>query len=169
VPQQDGTRALAREEEMAPLVLRLCPRSPATTGRMHMLPRPALLLILLGFPSALGCASSQVESGICIGDETLKQFEPGETRETWLRAVLGEPSSVSTVADEPAVRVLRYSTQQPSDDGLLDSLLGPSGEITVATIYFIVRDGVVEHFWADRMTAAGLFGRAQESGEKRDG
>jgi hypothetical protein len=107
------------------------------------------------------------QSGICIGPETLKQFDAGKTREAWVRAVLGEPTSVSTVADDPAVTVLRYSTMQQEDQGLIDSVLGTPGEQAVGTVYFIVRDGIVERFWSDQIEDGKLFGGGAETGEKK--
>ena len=133
--------------------------------------RSALRAGLIG----LACASPAChsapppQSGICIGPETLKQFDAGKTREAWVRAVLGEPTSISTVADDPDVPVLRYSTMQQADKGLVDSVLGTPSQQTVGTVYFIVRDGIVERFWADQMEDGKLFHEKAESGEKAKG
>jgi hypothetical protein len=125
-------------------------------------------LLGLACASLAACRSAPPpQSGICIGPETLKQFDAGKTREAWVRAVLGEPTSVATVADDPAVTVLRYSTMQQSDKSLIDSVLGTPGESAVGTIYFIVRDGIVERFWADQMEGAKLFSEKAGSGEKK--
>ena len=67
---------------------------------LRALPAAALLL-------AAACGSTTTESGIRIGDRTLDQFERGLTRESWLLAILGEPTSSAVVADEPEVRILR--------------------------------------------------------------
>lgn len=130
-------------------------------------PRTAIGAWLLACALA-GCTSVEVESGICIGEQTLKQIKEGKTRETWLRAVIGEPSSTSTVADDPGLSVLRYSTTQETDQSFFDALMGIPGERTVGTIYFIVREGVVEHFWADGMEEWRMFGSRGDSGEKKD-
>jgi hypothetical protein len=132
--------------------------------------RSALGAGLLGLACAspAACRSAPPpQSGICIGPETLKQFDAGKTREAWVRAVLGEPTSVSTVADDPAVTVLRYSTMQQADKGLIDSVLGTPGEQAVGTVYFIVRDGIVERFWADQTEQGKLFREPSEGGEKK--
>jgi len=108
------------------------------------------------------------ETGVCIGEETLKHIKGGKTRETWLRAVIGEPSSTSVVADDPGLSVLRYSTTQQTDQSFFDKLMGIPGERTVGTIYFIIRDGVVEGFWADGLEDWRMFGGGGDSGEKKD-
>jgi hypothetical protein len=130
----------------------------------------ALQAGLLGLACASPCACFSTpppQSGICIGPETLKQFDAGKTREAWVRAILGEPTSVATVADDPAVTVLRYSTMQQSDKSIVDSVLGTPGEAAIGTVYFIVRDGIVERFWADQMEGAKLFSEKSGSGEKK--
>ena len=131
---------------------------------------PLLVLPIALAVSALGpaCTGSQVHTGIRIGDETLKQFKAGETRETWLRAVLGDPTSEAVVADEPSVHILRYSTQDLEDPGIVGSLLDEPHARVVSTVYFVVRDGKVERFWADRAEDSGLFRRKPDSGEKLD-
>jgi len=130
----------------------------------------SLRALALGAALCLGaCRSSELQSGIRIGDRTLEQFQAGKTRESWVLAVLGAPSSSAVVADEPEVRILRYATLQEESGGLLSSLLGGSKQRNVATIYFVVRDGVVEHFWADRAEGDGLLSKDEKSGEKGSG
>lgn len=107
------------------------------------------------------------ESGIRLGEETLERFEKGKTREAWLLALIGEPTTVSQVADDPSVHVLRYTTSEAST-GLLNVISGKSSH-TTGTTYFVIRDGVVIDFWADRETERTLLGNKVEkdSGEKR--
>ena len=131
-------------------------------------PRAAIGACLLCWALA-GCTTpADEETGVCIGEATLEQFKAGKTRETWLRAVIGEPTSTATVEDDPGLSVLRYSTTQKTDQSFFDKLMGIPGERTVGTIYFIVRDGVVEHFWADGLEDWRMFGGARDSGEKKD-
>jgi len=126
--------------------------------RTHLL-ATALLL------GTSGCCSSGTSSGIRIGDKTLEQFKAGKTRETWVLAILGEPSSSAAIEGEDDVHVLRYSMVQEKSGFL--SLFGGSS-VTVSTVYFVVRKGVIESLWADRAEAPGLFGGGEESGEKKD-
>jgi len=51
--------------------------------------------------------------------------------------------------------------------GLL-SLFSSSSTVTVSTVYFVIRKGVVETLWADRAESPGLFGGGDAPGEKRD-
>ncbi len=128
-------------------------------------------LVILGSAVVLGgCISGERtrESGIRVGDETLKQFEAGTTTEAWLLAVLGKPTSVAEVKGLPNTRVLRYATQETSG-GVIGFFSGSSGR-NVAVTYFIVTDGVVTRFWADRAVDRTLLGSAveRETGVKQE-
>jgi len=125
--------------------------------------RTRLLATALLLGSA-GCVSTE-PSGIRIGDTTMEQIKAGKTPETWVLAILGEPSSSAVIEGEDDVHVLRYSMVQERT-GLL-SLFG-SSTVTVSTVYFIIRKGVVESLWADRAETPGLFGGGEAPGEKRD-
>ena len=127
--------------------------------RTHLL-ATALLL------GAAGCCGTGTATGIRIGDSTLEQFKAGKTKETWVLAILGEPSSKADIQGEDDVHVLRYSLVQEKS-GMLGGLFGGSS-ITVSTVYFVVRKGVVESLWADRAEAPGLFGGGDDTGEKKD-
>ena len=94
-----------------------------------------------------GCASSS-GSGVRIGDATLEQFEAGVTQEAWVYAILGEPTEVSRVEGVKDTKVLRYSIEARS--GGLMSLINGSDAKTLSVVYFIVTDGVVTRYWADR-------------------
>jgi hypothetical protein len=125
--------------------------------------RPDLLAtaVLLG---SSGCMSTQ-PNGIRIGDETIKQFKAGKTPETWVLAILGTPSSTAVIEGEDDVHVLRYSMVQERT-GLL-SIFG-SSTVTVSTVYFVIRKGVVETLWADRAEVPGLFTGGDAPGEKKE-
>jgi hypothetical protein len=113
------------------------------------------------------CCSAPSESGIRIGDKTLEQFKAGKTTEPWVLAVLGPPTSSANVEGEDDVHVLRYSLVQ-EHGGFFASLFGSASSTSVSTIYFIVRKGVVDSFWADRAQTPGLFGGGETPGEKKD-
>jgi len=110
-----------------------------------------------------GCISSQPinESGVRIGDETLMQFKAGITTEAWLVAVLGEPTSQSWVRGVENTRVFRYATMERSS-GLSSILSGKSGRTTSVT-YFIITDGIVTRYWADRSKEFTMLGKPVES------
>ena len=125
--------------------------------------RPHLLATALLLGSS-GCISTQ-PNGIRIGDATIDQFKAGKTPETWVLAILGEPTSSAKIEGEDDVHVLRYSMVQEKSGFL--SIFG-SSTMTVSTVYFVVRKGVVETLWADRAESPGLFGGGDAPGEKRD-
>jgi hypothetical protein len=125
-------------------------------------------LALLLLPA---CATSSAESGIRLGDETLKQFKIGEATEHWLISVVGPPTTRTDLPpDEKGekVSVLRYTTKE--EGGGLMSLFSGSSSRTTATVYFIVRDGLITQFWADRTKDRTLLGQEVEkqSGEKQE-
>ncbi|MBL0921740.1 MAG: hypothetical protein IBJ10_06390 [Phycisphaerales bacterium] len=116
---------------------------------------------------ACSCGSPPVEeSGIRIGDETLRQFRADVTTEAWLVAVLGPPTSWVWVEGVENTKVLRYASGEQSR-GLLTVFTG-AGSRTTAVTYFIVSDGVVTRFWADRSRERNLMGNPveEEPGEK---
>lgn len=116
---------------------------------------------------AAGCGSAPVEeNGIRIGDETLRQFQADVTTEAWLVAILGPPSSWAPVEGIENTKVFRYASGEESS-GILAGLMG-KGARTTAVTYFIITDGVVTRFWADRSKEQSLLGGEveQEPGEK---
>ncbi len=122
---------------------------------------PITICVMLA-PLLSGCISTTPPSqgGVRIGEETLNQFKAGVTTESWLLAVLGEPTSTSIVQGVESTRVLRYSTGESS--GGLSSLLSGSGSRNTAVVYFIVTDGLVTRFWADRAVDHDLMGKPVE-------
>ncbi len=96
----------------------------------------------------------------------MEQFKTGETTEDWLIAVVGQPTSRTDLPE--GVSVLRYSTTNASS-GVLNMIMGKSSH-TTATVYFVVRDGIITELWADRETERTLLGKEVEKdqGEKKD-
>lgn len=92
------------------------------------------------------CASDNV--GERIGDETLRQFEAGVTTEPWLVAILGAPTSVAPVEGIERTVVYRYSLTEQRG-GVMAMIYGDDRR-TVSVVYFIITDGIVTRFWADR-------------------
>jgi hypothetical protein len=128
---------------------------------------PLVLLAAL----APGCASGPRESGIRLGDETLGQFRPGEATEDWVVAVIGPPTSRTDLPPDDAgvrISILRYTAKEEGSG--LGGLFGLGGSKTTATVYFVVRDGLVTQLWADREQQRTLTGqKPNESGEKSSG
>jgi hypothetical protein len=113
-----------------------------------------------------GCAASSDDTGIRVGDETLKQLEAGVTTEAWLLAILGPPTSASEVEGVENTRVYRYATGEAAS-GIATWFTGSSMKNTAVT-YFIITDGIVTRFWADRAAEYTLLGKPVETpgGEK---
>jgi hypothetical protein len=108
-------------------------------------------------------------TGVRIGDETLRQFEAGVTTEGWLLAILGPPTARTPVAGVENTEVFRYSLDERSA-GLASLVSGGSSRNT-AVVYFVLTNGVVTRFWADRETERTITGRPvqDENGEKSSG
>lgn len=120
------------------------------------------VIAVLSLAAAQGCSVSRPsEEGVRIGDETLAQFKAGVSTEAWLVAVVGPPSSSSVVAGVENTKVLRYATGEAMT-GLSGFLSGRSQRNTAVT-YFIVTDGVVTRFWADRAVEPTLLGKRVEA------
>ncbi|MBY0308237.1 MAG: hypothetical protein K2Q09_05805 [Phycisphaerales bacterium] len=121
--------------------------------------------------AAGGCFSTSqpTQTGIRIGDETLKQFKAGVTTEDWLVAVIGPPTTQSTLKSIPNTKVFRYAMGQSA--GGLGALFSGEASKNTAVVYFVITDGIVTRFWADRETETRLFGDPVEKpgGEKAGG
>lgn len=107
-----------------------------------------------------GCSTPPQQTGVRIGDETLKQFEAGVTTEAWLLAVLGPPSAEAPVEGIPNTRVLRYALGEAV--GGLGALFSGKASKNTSVVYFIVTDGIVTRFWADRAVQYTITGRPVE-------
>lgn len=114
-----------------------------------------------------GCAQPPKQTGIRIGNVTLEQFEAGVTSEAWLLAVLGEPTSQSVVEGVENTKVFRYALGEAA--GGLGALFSGEASKNTAVVYFIITNGVVTRFWADRATERTILGKPVEegSGEKQ--
>lgn len=116
--------------------------------------------LALAIPAASGCSSPPQQTGVRVGDETLKQFEAGVTTEAWLLAVLGSPSAEASVEGVSNTRVLRYALGEAT--GGLGAIMAGDGSKNTAVVYFIVTDGIVTRYWADRAIEHTITGRAVE-------
>lgn len=124
-------------------------------------------LVIAAVALLAGCSTPPEQTGIRIGDETLKQFKAGVTTESWLLAVLGPPTSSSVVENLENTRVYRYALGQAA--GGLGAIFSGEASKNTAVVYFIITDGIVTRFWADRDIERTLLGNSAEvpSGEKQ--
>lgn len=115
-----------------------------------------------------GCSAPPRQTGVRIGDETLKQFKAGVTTESWLLAVLGPPTTSSIVQNIPNTRVYRYALGEAA--GGIGALFSGQASKNTSVVYFIITDGIVTRFWADRATERTLLGApVEESGGEKQG
>lgn len=118
-----------------------------------------------------GCISApqRAETGIRIGDETLNQFKAGVTTEQWVLAILGQPTSWAKVEGVDNTVVYRYSTGEASSG--IGSVFSGGASKNTSVVYFIITDGLVTRYWADRAVERTLTGKPveQPSGEKEGG
>lgn len=118
-----------------------------------------------------GCISSRPpeQTGIRIGDPTIAQFKAGVTTEAWLVAILGPPTSQSVVEGVENTKVFRYAAGESASG--LGAIFSGKASRNTSVVYFILTDGVVTRFWADRATERTLLGSEvpESSGEKAGG
>ena len=130
------------------------------------------LTVVLLCTAASACRYSEPnDKGIRIGDKTLEQFRVNDTSESWLISIIGPPTSRTEVTGMPEpTSILRYSVIEKPPAGLLSFFTGGAPPKTTATIYFIVRKGVITQFWADREEKTTLLGGKTEkdTGEKKN-
>lgn len=136
------------------------------------MPLTRTLTVALLCTAASACRSSEPsDKGIRIGDKTLAQFRINDTSESWLIAIIGPPTTRTEVAGMPEpTSILRYSVVEKPPGGLFSFFTGGAPPKTTATIYFIVRSGIITQFWADREEQPKLLGGKTEkdTGEKKD-
>jgi len=123
----------------------------------------------LTFAFATGCFSTQppTQTGVRIGDETLKQFKAGVTTEDWLVAVLGPPTTESELKTIAHTKVFRYALGEAA--GGLGAIFSGEASKNTSVVYFIITDGIVTRFWADRAVEHTILGDPVEAspGEKQ--
>jgi hypothetical protein len=121
------------------------------------------MLLMVAAPLSLmpvlqGCVSATPpeQTGIRVGDATMAQFKAGVTTEAWLLAILGPPTSSAAVDGVENTKVLRYATGEGASG--LGSIFSGKASRNTAVVYFVITDGIVTRFWADRATERTLLG-----------
>jgi outer membrane protein assembly factor BamE (lipoprotein component of BamABCDE complex) len=109
---------------------------------------------LLALPVLGGCLigshSSSRSSGTYVGPATLAQIKPGQTRQDFVLATLGEPTRKTTMSDGAELWRYSYSRSSASSGHVLVLLSASSKEQSEAVTFVQFRDGVVERAWQDR-------------------
>ncbi len=122
-----------------------------------MIVKAAVAAVALGSVATLtpGClvagSSKTYESGRYIGRDTIKRVKPGETDKNWVRAVLGEPSSMTYAGEQHGAEIWRYESRKVHKSGGSVFLLfhGSDRTETTRTVYIQFDGDVVEDVWSD--------------------
>ncbi len=119
------------------------------------LARGAALSAGLALAAALsGClasgSSSTTMSGRYVGPETMSRIEPGVTKRDWVHAVMGEPTSRTTLSDgRTEIWKWEHRSVSKSSGGVLLIAHGSSRHEYVGAAYVELVDGVVTRAWMD--------------------
>ena len=97
----------------------------------------------------INSSNSTSISGRYIGPNTLSQIEPGKSREDFVVATLGTPTTKTTLED--GSQVWRYEYRKRTQSSGRVFLLLDSDNFTEkdGAVYVILRDGIVEKTWRD--------------------
>ena len=119
--------------------------------RATLLAAPLLASCLLLGGCLVTSGNSIDERGVRITQQTLDQVELGTTRESWLRAALGEPTNAREVDGDPAVKILRYDyiLKKTSAGTVFLLFSGGSESKRTTSTFFELQDGVVVRYWTE--------------------
>jgi outer membrane protein assembly factor BamE (lipoprotein component of BamABCDE complex) len=113
----------------------------------------AALALLAAAPMLSGCLvnshSHSEFTGHYIGANTLQQIEPGKSKEDFVVATIGTPTTKTRLEDGSEVWKYEYR-KRTSGNGTIFLLLNTSNSTEKeGAVYVIFRDGVVEKVWRD--------------------
>lgn len=138
--------------------------------RRRVTARTSAPILLLMFGGLSGCVSSTPpeQTGIRVGDATMAQFKAGVTTEEWLVAIIGPPSSWAVVEGVENTKVFRYATGESASG--LGAIFSGKASRNTSVVYFVITDGIVTRYWADRATERTPLGNeVEESGGEKAG
>jgi len=122
--------------------------------------RTITICSLLAFSlAATGCiaSGSRKERGHYIGPETISRITPGETTESWVKSVLGEPTTVTTISNTDGNTTLwRYdwSVTAKASSYLFPLAIASANKESQGSAYIEFKDGVVLRAWRDSSAPA---------------
>ena len=88
-------------------------------------------------------------SGRYVGPETMAQIEPGTTRQDFVLATLGEPTSKNRLDDGSEIWRWEYRRKRSSSGSVFLLLDTDNHTEHDGAAYVQFRDGVVERSWRD--------------------
>lgn len=108
------------------------------------------LAALTLMPGCLVCSSSKTEySGRYIGPETVRQIEPGKSKEEFVLAVLGTPTNRTNAADGSEVWKWDYRKKKRSSGSVFLLVNADNESESQGATYIVMRDHTVEKVWQD--------------------
>jgi outer membrane protein assembly factor BamE (lipoprotein component of BamABCDE complex) len=136
------------------MVMMGMPLYSASYMEIHMKKQLGLMVVLvLSMLLSNGCLfgghSKVKREGTKVGEETIKQIEPGKTDLGWVRAVLGEPSEKIKISDNESI--WKYSYKETKDSsGYVFVIFGGSSESISENRFFVqFKDNIVVRSWRD--------------------
>lgn len=87
--------------------------------------------------------------GRYIGDQTLSRIEPGETNREWVLAVMGEPTTKSTLDTGRQIWKWEYRRVKSSSGSVLFVFGGSDRSVEVRNVYVEFEDDTVTSVWRD--------------------
>ena len=119
--------------------------------------RIVLALVVIGtlLPAA-GCFiwNSEVdygEKGAPLSGSALRKVESGTTTKAWVLATLGKPSQESTTDGGTELLTYKYTKSQDTNV-VMPFLIVNDEKKQEQTVYFEVKDGVVQKYWVENVT-----------------
>jgi hypothetical protein len=109
---------------------------------------PVAAALLLG-----GClinSSSKTEySGRYLSPAAVSQIEPGETRQDFVLATIGEPTTKTALDDGSEIWKWEYRKTRSSSGSVFLLLNSDNQTRSEGATYVVFRDGVVEKVWQE--------------------
>jgi outer membrane protein assembly factor BamE (lipoprotein component of BamABCDE complex) len=94
-------------------------------------------------------SSKSYQSGTYVSRATLNQIEPGKTDQEFVLAVLGPPSSQTTLHDGAELWKWEYTRRHTSSGAVLFLVASGSESENRVTSFVLFRQGIVERVWQD--------------------
>jgi hypothetical protein len=115
----------------------------------------AALLAALGFSTLVmpGClvnsSSKTHQSGTFVGKGTLEQIEPGRSTESFVVALLGQPTTRKDLGDGTELMRWVHTRRRTSSGGVFLLVASHNESETNTTTYVLLRDSIVDRVWQD--------------------
>ena len=107
-------------------------------------------VLCLALPSAgclVGGHSDVHQEGNYVSPETLSQISNGETKASWVRAVLGEPNEKIRVDEHDEIWRYAYSETKDSSGYVFLLFSNSDKKVTKSNVFVEFKDGVVTNRW----------------------